>query len=198
MNPVTVRYVDTNHGDTLQSIALRELVDSSRWTEIIWLNNLLPPYITDDPLLAGPRVILTGAKIALYAAAAGVSPDEVETFGIDVALDANGSLFPSASDWSAERGYPNLKFALARRLVTEKRTRGFTPEYGCWVGILRGEKLGPAQLALAAFYVKSSLLEDDRVQSVLSCIATGSGDVINVTASITAIDGKELSFEVSI
>ena len=198
MSNLSVRYVDTNRGDTLQSIALRELGDSSRWTELIWLNDLIPPYLTDDPLLAGPRVLLTGTKVALYASDSGVSLDEIETFGIDVALDAGGALTSADGDWALESGFPNLKYALTRRIVTEKRTKGFSPEYGCWVGVLRGDNLGAAQLALAAFYVQSALLEDDRVASVLSCVATASGDSIVINVIVKPIDGKDLSFEVKI
>ena len=195
---IVVRYVETHRGDTLQAVALREMGDASRWAEIIWLNDLLPPYITDDPLAAGARVILTGGKVALYASGSGVDPDELETFGVDVALDAQGALMDFGGDFVLETGFANLKYALMRRIVTEKRDRGFSPEYGCWVSLLLGEKLGAAQLALAALYVKSALLEDDRVASVLSCVAKAAGDSISVAASIRPIDGKDLSFEVTI
>lgn len=198
MSEIAVRYVDTHRGDTLQALALREMGDSSRWAEIIWLNDLLPPYITDDPLLAGARVILTGGKVALYSSDSGVDLDELETFGVDVALDGGGALAGFGGDFVLETGFANLKHALVRRIVTEKRTRGFTPEYGCWVRLLLGDKLGAAQLALAALYVESALLEDDRVASVLSCVATAAGEVISIRASIQPIDGKDLNFEVSI
>ncbi|MFZ4539665.1 hypothetical protein [Propionivibrio sp.] len=198
MAEITVRYVETNYGDTLQAIALRELGNSDRWLDLVWLNDLLPPFITDDPTLAGPRVLLSGAKIALPMAESGISPDELETFGIDVALDKTGALAVADGDWQLESGFQNLKYALGRRIVTEKRIRGFTPEYGCWVSLLRGDKLGSAQLALAAFYVKSALLEDDRVKDVLSCIAVADGDAIKISATVQPIDGKDLSLEVSI
>lgn len=198
MSTVTVRYVETNWGDTLQAIALRELGDSARWTDLIWLNDLLPPFITDDPLLAGDRVLLSGAKIAVPMLSAGIDPDEKETFGVDVALDRNGAILIANGDVQILSGFQNLKIALVRRVITEKRAKGFSPEYGCWVSLLRGVKLGAAQLALAAFYVKSALLEDDRVKTVLSCVAVADGDSIKVSATVQPIDGKDLSLEILI
>lgn len=198
MSEVTVRYIDTHYGDTLQAIALREMGDSARWTELIWLNDLLPPYITDDLALAGSRVLLSGAKLAIPMVGGGVDPDEKETFGTDVALDKFGLLYTESGDLQVSSGFQNLKLAMIRRVITEKRAKGFSPEYGCWVGLLRGEKLGAAQLALAAFYVKSSLLEDDRVSDVLSCVAVADGDAIKISATVQPIDGKDVSLEVLI
>jgi len=196
MSDFSVRYVETNRGDTLQAIALREFGDSARWTDLIWLNDLVPPFITDDPALAGDRVLLSGDKIALLMSDSGISPGDLQSFGTDVGLDRGGNLVGSDGDFVLTAGFANLKYALLRRLVTEKRTRGFSPEYGCWVGVLRGQKLGAAALTLAEFYVRSSLLEDDRVKEVLSCVATADGDAIQIKAEVKPIDGKDLSLEV--
>lgn len=198
MADVTVRYAETHISDSLQDIALREMGDSSRWTDLIWLNDLVPPFITNDESLAGPRVLLAGQRIAVPVLGNGVDPDELETFGVDVGLDKFGKLTASGGDLNVVAGFENLKMALVRRLVTEKRTKGFSPTYGCWVSVLRGEKLGAAQLALAAMYVKSSLLEDDRVSDVIDCTATAGGDVINITAIVQPIDGKNINLEVLI
>lgn len=198
MSTVIVRYADTNRGDSLQAVALREMGDSARWAELIWLNDLIPPFMTDDPLLAGNRVLLSGSKIAIPMVSDGIDPDEIETFGTDVALDRLGAMTSVDGDLMTVSGFQNLKLALVRRVITEKKTKGFSPEYGCWISLLRGEKLGAAQLALAAFYVKSSLLEDDRISEVLACVAVADGESLRVSATVRPIDGKDLSLEISI
>jgi hypothetical protein len=196
MADISVRYAETNYGDTLQAIALRELGNSDHWTDLIWLNDLIPPFITDDATLAGARVLLSGEKIALPMGDSGISPDERETFGVDVALTDVGVLTVSDGDFVVEDGFKNLQYAICRRIVTEKRTKGFSPEYGCWVGLLRGERLGAANLALAAFYVQSAIREDDRVADVLSCVATAEGDAIKINAVVKPIEGRDLKLEV--
>jgi len=45
---------------------------------------------------------------------------------------------------------------------------------------------------LAAFYVKSALIEDSRVDYVSACTATVIGDVINVSATVVPISGKPI------
>jgi len=192
----TVRYANTLHGDTLQQIAFREIGNADRWTDLIWINNLLPPFITDDPEQANDRVLLSGNKIALPMLQGGIDVDEKSTFGTDVALDAKGLLFAAGGDLVLMNGLPNLRGALVRRIVTEKRTKPFSPEYGCWVSMLRGDRLGAAQLSLAAFYVRSALLEDDRVKEVLTCDALGEGDALRVSATIRPIDGADITLEV--
>lgn len=46
--PATVRQVRIKRNDTLERIAQRELGDAVRWTEIVILNKLKPPYIDDN------------------------------------------------------------------------------------------------------------------------------------------------------
>ena len=58
--------------------------------------------------------------------------------------------------------------------------------------------LGAAQLALAAFYVKSAILEDDRVKEVTHCVAVSDGDVNRVSATVVPIDGKDITMEFEI
>ena len=42
---------------------------------------------------------------------------------------------------------------------------------------------------LAEFYVRSSLLEDERVRSVRSCMAQSRGDALLVVATVIAVSG---------
>jgi len=46
--PATVRQVRIQRNDTLERLAVRELGDAVRWTEIVILNKLKPPYIDEN------------------------------------------------------------------------------------------------------------------------------------------------------
>ena len=61
------RLVPTRRGDTLQDVAVRELGDAARWYDLAAINDLLPPFLTDDPQQAGPRVLLTGQDLKIPA-----------------------------------------------------------------------------------------------------------------------------------
>jgi len=196
VNESGYRYVETYRGDTLQSIALREMGNAGRWAEIADLNNLLPPFITDDEAAASDRVILTGSNLAVPGYPTTLTIDETEVHGVDLALDKRGDIQSEHGDFAVISGVQNLSGALARRVIIEKRSRWFNPEYGCWVRELLGEKAGPGRLGLAAFYVKSSLLEDDRVESVLSCHAYDQGDALRVEAVIQPVSMQQITVEV--
>lgn len=63
--PSTVREVRIERGDTLERIAQRELGDAVRWIEIVVLNDLKPPYISDtggDSVRKPGEVILVGDR----------------------------------------------------------------------------------------------------------------------------------------
>ena len=52
-------------GDTPERIAQRELGSAARWYDIINLNGLAPPWITDDPSQAIPGKVLLSAQDTL-------------------------------------------------------------------------------------------------------------------------------------
>ena len=51
------RSVEVRFDDDLRTIAYRELGDASRWTELVVLNGLVPPYISKE---GGNRVLKPG------------------------------------------------------------------------------------------------------------------------------------------
>lgn len=52
-----------------------------------------------------------------------------------------------------------------------------------------------ASAQMAAFYVRSCLVEDDRVESVASCVAEVFGDQIRVKASVVPISGRPIDID---
>ena len=183
------RQAQTHWDDTLQKIALRELGDASRWVELALLNGLKPPYIQTQ---SGPGILAYGDSIAIPAPVAVATGDAV--FLRDVLLD-KGRLKADAGRLKLAGGLDNFNQAIQIRINTVKRELAFRPDFGCWVSSLIGAANGPVAGQLAAFYVRSSLLQDDRVASVPSCSATVVGDSIRIEATVNPITGRAVDIQ---
>lgn len=187
-----VRLAQTDYGDSLQLISLRELGDASRWPELVALNQLLPPFITDDPTAAGDGIIVTGGLIKIPASASSTVSVEQNSdlvFECDLVLD-QGQLQSSSGDFAAVAGIPNLRQALANRLTTDTGELGFHAEYGSRLRRIVGTVNGPTAGLLAASYAKTAVLQDARVSRVTSSVATVLGDQVQVSVVAEPIVGQ--------
>lgn len=197
---VGFRFVNTQIGDSLQRIAQRELGDATQWPLLIAYNDLIPPYITDDPTVAGPQVILTGQQIIVPASApiaeAAVNPNEV--FLIDIAL-TNGLVTSGATnEILLVKGRDNLKQALINRIVTDNGRLLFHNEYGSFIRRLIGAANGPTVELLAAQYAAAAVLTDVRVAEVTQTTAVVVDDEIQVSVEVQPITGEPLQFNVTL
>jgi hypothetical protein len=192
-----VRYAQIAYGDTLQAIALRETGDAANWLDLVVLNGLKPPYIASA---AAAGVLTYGDVIQIPAGVSTITAEgaAADLYGTDVVVADDGSLPIVQGDFILVSGVPNLRAALARRVTVEKRELAFHPEFGCFVRVVIGWGNSPGTGQLAAFYVKSSLLEDDRVQDVPSCVAEVVGDRIRVNATVLPITGQPADLQVLI
>lgn len=186
------RFVETQRGDSLQLIAARELGDAGRWTELVSYNELVPPFITDDPALAGDGVILTGSQILVPAPAPVVTtttnPDEV--FQADVKLSADGEIMVDGGDLAVVSGTKNLVQAIKCRVETERGELIYHPEYGSNIRRMVGVVNGPTAALLAGQYAKSAVQADPRINTVTNATAEVSGDSVSVTIEAEAIAGR--------
>lgn len=188
------RYALTRYDDTLPEIASRELDDAERWPEIVWMNGLVYPYITNDPASAGNGVLLAGQQIMVPATQQTIQPgvSSEEVYGRDIALE-NGLLSDDgAGDWAVVSGLDNLKQQLANRIDTPRGELIYHKNYGCSIHTVKGETLSPARLRLSAGYVQTSLLEDYRVAKVIDVSAQADGDADVVTARLVPIVGNPI------
>ena len=187
------RFAEIQYGDTLQAIAARELGDASRWYDMISLNSLVPPYITDDPAQAGPGVLLSGALITVPAPKPVVSSTTQadQVFGTDVRLD-RGRLATANGDFDLVSGRDNLRQALKNVVETDRGELLFHAGYGSKVRRLLGTVAGPTSALLAAQYAKAAVSADPRVQSVTNSTASVSGDVVSVDVDVKPVTGAIL------
>lgn len=195
------RFVDTQYGDTLQKIAYRELGDASRWPILIAYNQLVYPFITDDPTLATAGVILTGAQILVPAPVPVIAAqtDPTQVFEIDIALDRNGDLQADATgDFAVVSGTENLTQALNGRVVTDSGELLFHSDYGNLVRQLLGAINGPNAALLAGKYVTGAVSVDPRVSSVDSSTVTIAVDQIQVAVQVTPIVGRAVALNATL
>lgn len=188
------RYVQTLRGDTLQSVALRELGSAGDWAQLAWLNELLPPYLTDNPDQVRAGVLATGSTIRVPAPTAqvdaSVSPEEV--FLTDISL-VNGQFQFNNGDIALVSGRENLKQAISNRIVTDHGDLLYHGTYGANLGRLKGSLNGPTRGMVAASYVEDALGDENRIQAINSIKATSQGDRLNIVGEVVPITGAALT-----
>lgn len=193
------RFVEILFGDTLQKIAARELGDAKRWPDLIAYNNLKPPYVTDDPTLVKPGVLLSGSQLLVPAPTATISaatdPDLVFETDIDL---TGGFLHADNGDLAVLSGRENLKQALKHRIDTERGELIFHSEYGSLIRRLIGAVNGPTAGLLASEYAKSAMLADPRVSSVTEAVSEVTSDQIVLGIEVQAISGKPVQIETTL
>lgn len=185
------RLVNTRRADDLQAVAARELGDANRWVELVWLNRLVPPYLTDDPERVADGVILTGALVKVPSAV-GLWSDGVvdeKIYERDIALRSRRLTVDADGDLSVFFGVDNLKQQLTHRIVTPTGQARRHGDYGCLVWRLVGNANSPLLGALGAEYVRGTLASDYRVSSVEYSRSEIQMDVTKITASVIAIAG---------
>lgn len=190
----TYRLVETLFGDDLQAVAAREMGDANRWPELVWLNQLIYPYLTDDPLLVSPSVKLNGSLIKVPAPV-GVYTDDAEkgqVYERDCELRQKRLVVGDDGDFSVLSGTKNLTQQLKHRVNTPRGQARRHPLYGNLAWQLLGKVNGPTGDALGAQYVKGCLEADYRVSSVLNATGEIIGDTLRITATAEAIEGAKV------
>lgn len=193
------RYVAVRRGDTLQAIALRELGSADLWRDLIAINDLVPPYVTDDPALVGQRVRAAGDQIRIPAATAYATSvdDPARVFGVDLDL-TDGRLSAKNGDFALVGGVKNLDQAIVHRIQTPPKDLPFHPDYGCKVHELKGEKNVPAKATLGAAYVRGALLNDPRIDSVPIVSVRSEEDATPITATVQPVSGSAIDAQTSV
>ncbi len=164
---------EIREGDEPHRLAHRLLGDFRRWTELIELNRLDPPYIANDPApyrAQGLRVLGPGDRLLYpYAGAAapvGEEDAEAETYGRDLLLQG-GYLALMGGTAAMVRGLENLRLALERRLRTRLGELPAHPDlYGHLFHQYVGRAGGEAELRYILLEAERVIRQDPRVAGV--------------------------------
>ncbi len=173
-----VRQYTVSVGDTLERIAQRELGNTDRWVEIVEINNLVAPYLTDDITSTENGVRKPGETILIPEVAqegfsnlpngkehpltANLSELE-KSFGVDLKLTKDYDLsLSNTNDLETIASTDNLAQSVLLKLFYEKGELVHAPEIG--VGLIVGSKISNLDDIKDA--VVQTLLQDPRVDSI--------------------------------
>lgn len=191
------RRVSIQYGDTLQIIALRELGDADRWREIVWMNDLAPPYLVETEEMATAKTRAYGGAILVPSerqiATATTDPDEV--YGTDVLLN-QGFLEADAGDLVLVSGVENLKQALRHAVFTVPGELVYHPEYGCYVGEVIGRRGDPRNSLIGRGFVERTVRADSRIEGVQKSTVEVTGDALRIQLEALAISEKVVDVEI--
>lgn len=206
-------------GDNPQNISQDMLGDANRWIEIVMLNNLEYPFITEDPSIASETVKTIGDTIVIpvetqqqvelnkneieeiYEKSLGYDLDIFGYEGLDtvplteeetgqVSVDIYGDL-------KVVKGVYNLKQALLMRLATPVGALLRHPEYGSNVHTIIGKRSTDGALQLAKGEIERTIRCDERVESVSFREAYQDGDIIKFSVDIKPVD-IDIAFRMSL
>ncbi|HHA3594139.1 TPA: hypothetical protein ACODIZ_003666 [Salmonella enterica subsp. enterica serovar Newport] len=196
------RLAQTHYGDTLQDVAYRELNDESRWVELVWLNDLNYPYLTDDTAQVTANVILNGSLIRIPAVA-GVSQytrnqtEPGQIYERDIKMVNRRLMLDEDGDIAVVAGVKNLTQQLRHRINTPRGQLRRHFDYGCRVHELRGKVNGPLAAHLAREYLKTAINAEYRISRITSITGSSEGDVIRAYATGEAIAGDSIDLTVT-
>jgi hypothetical protein len=197
-----VKQVKILKGMTLERLAQQELGDSTRWGEIVEVNNLKPPYISDDPQESRDGVLKPTDNILVPVpivngfsqVPAGkenkltVGMSELEkSLGTDFKLNKDFDLvLNSSGDIELVAGAQNMAQSTLLKLSFEPGDVIRHPSIGA--GLVVGTKFPPIEEIKDR--ITNTLLQDTRVQKVadLSLIRDGSALYIFFNLHIKQID----------
>lgn len=200
-SPLTgVRFVQTQWGDTLQKIALREVGDASKWVDIVNINGLSAPYLTGDDSQVTASVLKFGDSIKVPSTfdSTNGAASASEIYGTDIDLTSGDFTATDSGDIAVLVGNDNLRQALTMRVNVQRYELVYYPTYGSFVRTMLGKGNNPINANIANGYAQASVQSDPRVQRVQNSTVQVTGDAMEITMDVNPIVGKPLSVTVSV
>ena len=197
----SVRSVQIDGSDTIQTLAARELGDPDRFREIALLNNLKAPYIDsiggEGVLTPGQNIFLpqqssqqsTGVKRNKEFNITRLLSETEKALGVDIRLDRNNDLAVSnTNDLDLVAGIDNMSQAILVRLNLEPGSLKRHQSIG--VGFNIGEKATSDRLSEMRRNIIASFGSDLRIDSVpfIELLQVGNTTRINLVLKIKDLD----------
>jgi hypothetical protein len=183
-------------GDTLASIAARELGDARKWPELALVNNLSPPYISNlklpGTLQPGKRIIIPVAKPVQPAQVLSTGDPEIGASQANAHLGVDYELVevsPGQWGWKIDvthgsvdgvktKGIGNLAQGLGSRLRTERRSNILYPNLGLRRQVAVNQTENTATDTL--FDIRQQILADPRVDRLHSARVSTVADRVEI------------------
>ena len=173
----------------MRVIASRVLGDEDAWVTIAELNNFIDPFRFASGRLAQP-----GDPVFIPALISqSNSVEAVDVFKEDLKLE-DGDLVLSEGDYRTIAGVPNLEQAISLRLKAVLGETFILPDYGLPSAV--GLRLNAETAGYVSAHMRSQIVKDKRVRSVLLIEARDQGDAIDMSAQFRAVDQTFLSLSV--
>lgn len=192
----SVRQYILGSNETLERIAQKELGDHNRWPEIVEINDLKYPFITDDiqseelnvskpgSILLIPDVLQRGFSNAPKGKEINAIKDldEIQrSLGVDIKVTPEFDLaLGNNGDLQIVAGAENMAQATFLKLVYEKGDVLNAPEIG--VGLSIGSKI--RTLSNIRDALVSSLLQDPRIENITDLAITRKSSTISLTFNL--------------
>lgn len=189
---MTLSKYEIRGGDTIRSLAQRLLGDFKRWRELVEINQLVYPFISDS---SAPGVLSPGDSLIYPGNVPGSPPSdelEAELYGRDLALQ-DGYLQLQGGTLGLALGLENLRAALERRLSTERGGLPAHPtSYGRKINQYIGGVADDVNLRLIKLELDACCLQDPRAIAVDSSAAHDGRAVARAQARVTPVSPRQV------
>lgn len=203
--PAKVRTAIVVQNDTIMSFASRTLGDFERFTEIIALNGLVPPYISSQKTTGvaapGDKLFLPTVSGTANTDTSSSIPDYLSgVLGVDLYLGPSGAdMLTWTGDFQTISGYSNLSLSLGRRLQTPLGSLDTHMEYGSRIPGALGAIAAASVSGHLQAYASAAITTDPRVDQIAQLTVTYSSNfAVSVTATVVPVGPGSSMASVSI
>ena len=176
--PSSVTGIIVQSGDTLEKIAMRELNDATRWVELIPLNKLKPPYLSDT---ASEGVVAVGSYLLvpsdnpkedvtsfiLNSRETSVTKNlnnQEKVLGVDIKVNKEADfIVNNRQDLELTSGFDNVYQALMLKMGYQKGSLTYHPKIGLSLTI--GEK-NTIMMDEIENSIRDTILSDPRIKDL--------------------------------
>jgi hypothetical protein len=186
-------------GDTIQTIAARELGDPDRYRDLVILNNLKPPYIaatsSNGVLKAGDKYLVPQSKPVGPNGAIRTKEWNITKFlseseknlGVDIRITKDGDLaISNIKDLDLVAGIDNMVQVLSMKLFLEKGGLKRHPTLG--VNLALGRKVATNHAREVRDEIIQTYSSDPRIESIPYIDVSQEGDTTNINMVVKVME----------